>query len=351
MKKVIILIIAIIFIISMWYILSLQPVSKDIEGKEVVIPMGSTAQQIAGILKENKLIKNKLAFRIFVKLNNISDFKAGTYYLKESMSTKEITKMLQTGVMYDPNQITITYLEGKTFPWLAKKIADITNNEEEDVYNLLKEEEYIDKLINKYWFITDDIKDSNIYYPLEGYLFPDTYALKNKDVSVEEIFEIMLDQMDKVLSEYKDEIEENEHSVHELLTVASIIEAESKKDEDRSTVASVIYNRLDSNMAIQSDVTTYYAIKVDMGERDLYLSEINKNNPYNTRGPNMNGKLPIGPIASVGKTSIEAAVRPSNTDYLYFVADKTGKLYFTKTNDEHNRKIEDLKSQGLWFEY
>ena len=101
----------------------------------------------------------------------------------------------------------------------------------------------------------------------------------------------------------------------------------------------VIYNRLDKNMAIQSDVTTYYAIKVNMGDRDLYQSEINLSNPYNTRGPNMEGKLPIAPIASVGRDSIEAAIEPNNTDYLFFVADKTGKLYFTKTNDEHNRII------------
>lgn len=351
MKKIIILIIGILLITVMWYFLSLQPFSKNIEEKEIVVPMGSSANQIANILKENKLIKSKLAFRIYIKINNVSDFKAGTYYLKENMSVKDITKMLQTGVMYDPNQITITYLEGKTFSWLAKKIADVTNNTEEDVFNTVKNEEYLDTIIQKYWFITDDIKNQDIYYALEGYLFPDTYALKNKDVSVEEIFEIMLDQMEKVLNDYKEEIEKNKYSVHELLTAASIIEAESRKDEDRSNVASVIYNRLDSGMAIQSDVTTYYAIKVDMGERDLYLSEINSNNPYNTRGPNMNGKLPVGPIASVGKSSIEAVIKPNDTDYLYFVADKTGKLYFTKTNEEHSKKVQELKSQGLWFEY
>lgn len=351
MKKIIILVIAVIAIASMWYIFSLKPVSKNIAEKEVTVPMGSSTKQIADILKENKLIKNKLAFRVYVKLNNVSDFKAGTYYLKESMSVKEITKMLHTGVMYDPNQITITYLEGKTFPWFAKKIADITDNTEEDVYNLLKDENYIDELINKYWFITDEVKNENIYYALEGYLFPDTYQLKSKDITVEEIFKIMLDQMEKVLDDYKEDIENNQYTVHQLLTIASIVEAESTKIEDRKDVASVIYNRLKSNMSIQSDVTTYYAIKVDMGERDLYMSEINWNNPYNTRGPNMNGKLPIGPIASVSKTSIEAAIKPNSTDFLYFVADKTGKLYFTKTNEEHNQMINDLKSKNLWFEY
>ncbi len=122
-------------------------------------------------------------------------------------------------------------------------------------------------------------------------------------------------------------------------------------DEGRKDVSSVIYNRLNQGMAIQSDVTTYYAFKVDMGERDLYQKELDKYNPYNTRGPNMEGKLPIGPISSVSKTSIEAAIEPNNTDYLFFVADKSGKVYFSKTVAEHNQIIRELKTKGLWFEY
>ncbi len=119
----------------------------------------------------------------------------------------------------------------------------------------------------------------------------------------------------------------------------------------RKDVSSVIYNRLDKNMAIQRDVTTYYAYKVDMGERDLYQKEINTYNPYNTRGPNMEGKLPIGPISSVGKNSIEAALKPSDTDYIFFVADKNGKLYFTETLVEHNNIVNKLRAEGLWLEY
>ena len=121
--------------------------------------------------------------------------------------------------------------------------------------------------------------------------------------------------------------------------------------EGRKDVSSVIYNRLASNIAIQSDVTTYYAIKVDMNERDLYQKELDTYNAYNTRGPNMEGKLPIGPIASVSKSSIEAALEPNDTDYIFFVADKNGKLYFTKTNEEHNTKVIELKTRGLWWEY
>lgn len=354
-KKIIICVVAIILLITIigliWYVASISKVSRKDDEIEVTIPLGSGTNKIAEILKENKLIKSKMAFKLYVKLNKVTNFQAGKYYLKQNMNVKEITQMLQTGIMHDPNQLSITYIEGKNMRWLAKKIEETTNNSQEAVMQVLSDENYINSLIDKYWFLTDEVKQEEIYYPLEGYLFPDTYAIKNKDVTVEEIFEKMLDKMEDVLEEYKSEIEKSKYSVHQILTIASIIETESMNSEGRKDVSSVIYNRLNRGMAIQSDVTTYYAVKVDMGERDLYQKELDTYNAYNTRGPNMEGKLPIGPVASVSKSSIEAALEPNNTDYIFFVADKDGKLYFTKTESEHNRIISELKEEGLWFEY
>ena len=135
------------------------------------------------------------------------------------------------------------------------------------------------------------------------------------------------------------------------MTVASIVELEGNNAENRAKIARVIYNRLDQNMSLGSDVTTYYAIRVDMGERDLYAKEINTYNAYNTRGPNMEGKLPVGPIASVSEESIVAALNPAQGDFLYFVADKNGDIYFTKTYEEHQEMIATLRKKGLWYEY
>lgn len=354
MKKVVIIIaiilVAILLIIGTYRILTM-PVSKNITEKQVEIPMGSGTSKIAEILKNNNLIRSKTAFKVYVKLNKISNFQAGTYYLKESMNLKEITEMLQTGKMYDPNQITITYLEGKPMWWLAKTISEKTNNTEEDVYDVLKNEEYIDKLIDKYWFITDEIKNKNIYYSLEGYLFPDTYAISNADAKVEEIFEKMLDRMEEVLEPYKQKIDDNKYTIHQLLTLASIVETEGMYREDRLNIASVFYNRLERNMSLGSCVTTYYSVKINMGDRDLYQKEINAANPYNTRGPGMEGKLPVGPISSISKISLDAVINPIETDYLFFVSDKDGKLYFTKTNAEHEQMIDELQSKGMWYEY
>lgn len=355
MKKIIIVIVVLVILLAVGAFLTykslISPVSDNGNEKEIIIPLGSTSEKIATILKDNNLIKNELAFRIYVKLNKVSNFQAGTYYLKENMDLKAMTDMLQTGVMFDPNELSITYIEGKNIKWLANTIEKRTNNSAEAVYNLLKDEEYLDKLIDKYWFITDEIKNEDIYYSLEGYLFPDTYAIANKDITVDKIFEKMLDKMESVLNEYKEEIEKSKYSVHQILSLASIIELESMHIEDRKDVASVLYNRLDKNISLGSDVTTYYSIGLNVGERDLYQKEIDAENPYNTRGPNMEGKLPVGPIASTSKSSIEAAIEPNNTNYLFFVADKNGKVYFTNTNAEHEQMIQNLVDKGLWYEY
>ena len=352
MKKVkigLMFVLILIILAMIGYKLMFGKASSSNKETEITIPLGTGTSGIAQILKENDIIRSKIGFKMYVKLNRINNFQAGTYYLKPNMSLKEITTSLQNGVMYDPNEIMITYLEGKNIRWLASKIEEVTNNKEQDVYDLLENEEYINSLIDKYWFISEEIKNEAIYYPIEGYLFPDTYALKNKDVKVEDIFEKMLNKMEQVLDE--NNLNKDIDNVHDILTIASIIEMESVNIEDRKDVSSVIYNRLDKKMAIQSDVTTYYAFKIDMGDRDLYQRELDAYNPYNTRGPKMEGKLPVGPISSVSRSSIEAALNPNKTDYLYFVADKSGKVYFSRTNSEHNKIISELKTKGLWFEY
>lgn len=351
LKIGLIFVIILILGILITYVSLFTKVSSSEAEIQVEIPLGTGPSAIAEILEKNEVIKSSLGFKLYIKINRINDFQAGTYNLRQNMSLKEIAESLQSGIVFDPEQMNFTYLEGKHIRWLAEEIASKTNNTEDDIYELLEDETYLNSLIDKYWFITDEIKDKEIYYSLEGYLFPDTYAIKNKDVTVEEIFEKMLDKMEEVLNEYKDEIDESNLSVHEILTLASIVEMESVNTEDREDVASVVYNRLDRKMAIQSDVTTYYAFKIDMGERDLYQRELDTYNPYNTRGPRMEGKLPVGPISSVSKSSIEAAINPSSTDYLFFVADKNGKVYFSKTTSEHDRIISDLRKKGLWFEY
>jgi len=317
----------------------------------IEVKEGNTSSDIAQILKEKDLIRNEIAFKIYLKINNINDFKAGYFELNQTMDIKEIVEKLGESTTINPNAVTVLFKEGLNIRGIASTIAKNTNNTEDSVYEVLGDEGYIDSLINEYWFITDEIKHPSIYYPLEGYLFPNTYTFDDKNVSVKEIFKVMLDEMDMRLSKYKDDIESSNYTVHELLTLASMSELEGVKLEDRKNIVSVFLNRLKKNMSLGSDVTTYYAFKVDMSERDLTNKEINTYNAYNTRGPNMNGKIPIGPIANPSKEAIESAIYPSSTDYLYFVADKNRNVYFTKTVSEHDKKVSELKKAGLWIEW
>ena len=318
--------------------------------KIIQIESGSSTLNIINNLKQNNIIKNEFIAKIYVKLHNVKSLKAGKYKFEGNESLPEVLNILTEGKVMDET-VTITFLEGKNMRYIASQIADNTNNTTNDVYNLLQDNNYITSVISKYWFVTEDIQKNGIYYPLEGYLYPDTYSFENEDVDVKTIFEKMLNKMGEVLEKNKKEIEDSKISVHNILTMASIVELEGNNAENRPKVASVIYNRLKNKMAIGSDVTTYYGIKVDMGERDLYAKEINTYNQYNTRGPNMAGKLPIGPIASVSEESINAVLNPAKESYLYFVADKNGELYFSNTNEEHEQTIQTLKKKGLWYEY
>jgi len=307
-------------------------------------------KSIANLLKEKNIIKNATVMKIYCQINNVNNLKAGKYELNNNEDLSQIIEHLSNGDVTD-DSVKITFIEGKNMRWIAKTIADKTENTEQDVFDLLEDEEYIDSLIEKYWFITDEIKDSRIYYPLEGYLLPDTYVFENKDVSVKDIFSIILNFTDKYLSSCKDKIEGSGLPVHHILTFASMAELEGKSLEDRAEIIGVFYNRIIDGMSLGSDVTTYYAFKVDMGDRDLTAKELNTENPYNTRGPNMAGKIPIGPICNPSKSAIEATLDYKQTDAYYFVADKNGKVYFTKNNSEHNKKIQELKDDGLWFTY
>ena len=335
--------------------------SSDTTIIEVDIPKGSTANDIGKILKEKDLIRSSTFFNIYVKLFKPGDMYAGIHKLSRSMTFKEILEELNTKPTTNPDEITLSFKEGITMRKIAEVIANGTNNTQDDVIAKSKDTEYLDKVISKYWFVTEDIKNSDIKYSLEGYLFPDTYNFKNKDVTVEEIFNKMLDEMAIVLEPYKNDMLKSELSVHELLTLASVIEKEAvdckkseckDKDDYRVNISKVFYNRLKSNMSLGSDVTTYYALEIDNALK--YVEEVcgGKNcidysvqSPYNTRlgDGSMNGKLPVGPIATLSKGSIKAAIYPSDVNYVYFIANiNTNEMFFYENYNDFLKKKNEL---------
>lgn len=335
--------------ICTFYNINMGPVSSDSTLKEVTIEPGSI-ESIGITLKENNLIKNVSIFKVYTRIMNKTNLKAGIYNLSQDMGVKKIVDVLCEGSTVNPDEIAITFKEGINVRKVATLISENTNNSYDSVLDVMDDGEYIDELIDKYWFLTDDIKNSYIYYPLEGYLFPNTYRFVNKDVSVSDIFTKMLDETDKILSQYKDKINDSELSVHELITLASIVELEGANSSDRKGVAGVFYNRLNSSSypTLGSDATTYYASRIDDWTISLTNRELDDcSNKYNTRC-SLNTGLPVGAICNPSRESIESTIDPEEHDYYYFVADCKGEVYLTKTSYEHNNIINKLKRENNW---
>ncbi len=352
LKRIIIILFILFFILiasaGTFVIVSLAPVDSKSDGSiEFVLEKGWGVNKIADELEKNNLIKNAFVLKVYIKLNDTPSFQAGTYLLSKSMSADEIIGSLTTGTNVVENSVKVTFVEGKYFPYYIKKISENFEFSEEEIMTKVNSEEFLNKVIKKYWFIEEDILNKDIYYPLEGYLFPDTYEFK-KDATIEEIILKMLDAMEIKLNNYKDEINLSNKKVSSLLTLASMVELEAVTPEDRAFVAGIFYNRLNVGMTLGSDVTTYYAVKKEMGE-SLTLVDLNSCNAYNTRGTCVQG-LPVGPICSPSLSSIVAAITPNENDYYYFVADKNNKVYPSKTSSDQDRVIKDLKTQGLWPE-
>ena len=146
----------------------------------------------------------------------------------------------------------------------------------------------------------------------------------------------------------KEEVKKSKYSIHEMMTLASIIELEAGTASDRKGVAGVFYNRLNNKWSLGSDVTTYYAEKLDNWSVDLKVSQLNKCNAYNTRSTCMNGKLPVSPVCNPGIDSIVASIEPTKHKYYYFVADCKGKVYFNTNSSGHYNTINKLKADGNW---
>lgn len=344
-----VLIISVTVFLTSLYTYNLSKVSNDETLKEIVIEKGSITS-VGNTLKEQKLIKSVLAFKIYVYISGKTNLKAATYDLSESMGTKKIVDILSSDIGNNTNEVKLTFNEGLNIREIAQIIDKNTNNSEEDVFNLLKDKEYLQELINKYWFLEDEILNDKIYYSLEGYLYPNTYSFSSVEVSIKEIFEVMLDDMDRKLTKYREELDQSSLSIHELITLASIVELEGSNIDDRKGIAGVFYNRINKGMTLGSDVTTYYGAKVNMSERELYASEISECNDYNTRCSTFNG-LPISPICNPSIEAIEAVIQPTKSNYYYFVADINKKIYFSQSSTEHNQTIYNLKTNNLWYEY
>ena len=241
---------------------ALSPVAKKGEGKDIklLVEKGDTVKEIAKLLKEKGAIKDENIFNLYTRISGKSAFKQGRYKFNTENDVKTIVEKLVKGDV-NKEEIKLQLLEGKTIKDLAEVVAKVTTNTKEQFLTKMKDKDYIKKLSEKYWFIDyDTVTKEGIYYPLEGYLFPDTYIFDNKEVSIEIIIDAMLKQTEKKIAEYKNIQGEKKLTVHEVLILASIIELEAgtsstKSEEktlsDREVVAKIFMNRLNKKMSLR----------------------------------------------------------------------------------------------------
>lgn len=315
---------------AFFYVYSaLQPLDNSSEEVEVVIPMGSSINSIASILEENGIIRNSTIFSYYTRLTDNGGFQAGVYQLSSSMSGGEIIEKLNSG---PTAAYRVTIPEGRQMVQIAEIVEETFGIEAGEFLAKVNNEDYLRELQEKFPdILTDEIFQEDLRFALEGYLFPATYHFYHTDVTIEEIIEQMLQKTADILGPRTAEREAMGLTVHELLTMSSIIEAEATGLTDRKKIASVFYNRLEIDMPLQTDPTVLYA--KGMHKARVLYAYLTVDSPFNTY---IHRGLPIGPIGNAGVDSITAALEPEDTDYLFFLADRHGNVFYSKTYDEHN---------------
>ena len=331
---------------------ALQPV--DPSSKQYVkvqIPEGANSQEIGSILEKSGLVKHGLLFTAYVKYKNYSDLKSGYYNLQKSMSTEDLIKALQKGGTPEPQEVVyanLTIPEGFTLEQIAQTVAQLQGDFKEPLtaeafMAKVQDENFIAQEVAKYPKLLESLpaKDSGVRYRLEGYLFPATYTIK-ESTTIESLIDEMLATMDKNLSPHYATIKEKNLTVNELLTIASLVEKEGAKTEDRKLIAGVFYNRLNLGITLQSNIAILYA-EGKLGQKislaDDVAIDTAIDSPYNVY---TNIGLMPGPVDSPSLDAIESSINQTKSDNLFFVANvQDGKVYFAATKEEHDKNVEE----------
>ena len=337
---------------------SLQPVDADSKQYVTVqIPEGSNVQEIGKTLEDAGLIKHGLVFSLYAKYKNYADLKSGYYNLQKSMSTEDIIHELQKGgtaEAQEPVLATLTIPEGYTIDQMAQAVAQLQGDFKEPLtadafLAKVQDDSFISQEVAKYPSLLESLptKESGARYRLEGFLFPATYSIK-ESTTVESLIDEMLAAMDKTLAPHYSTIKSKNLTVNELLTIASLVEKEGAKTDDRKLIAGVFYNRLNLGMPLQSNIAILYA-QGKLGQKislaDDAGIDTSINSPYNVY---TNLGLMPGPVDSPSLDAIESSINQTKSENLYFVADVTdGKVYYASNKEEHDRNVADHVNSKL----
>ena len=308
---------------------------SKIEIIQISIESGASASDISSQLASEGVISSQLAFELYLRNENLTDkLRAGDYEIPNNLEFSEITTILLKGPPL--KTYTITIPEGL---WISETLLSISSQTGFD-YDLLKNS-----------LLSGQVKSKNLYlndpselYNWEGLLYPNTYQI-DVESNGEEILQIMVDELESVTERLMNEYDLPSwlSSYNELFTVASLVEAESKLQEDRPLVSSVVKNRLNDNMLIQIDATVLYALQKRKSQ--VLLVDLQIDSPYNTY---KYLGLPPTPISGFGERSIKAVLETPENDYLYYLlTDKNGKMSFTNDYTDFINMKNKAKEEGV----
>lgn len=324
MKKLFLLAIGLCIVAYMWYARSLSPVGGS-QAVRVTVEQGMGAAQVGSLLQEKGLIRSATAFKLHMKLKGAeAGVQAGTFLLRPSMSVAEIAQVLRTG---KSEEVSLTIPEGWTVTEMDALLAE----------NGLADSGAVLDCLQRCDFSTFDFLPRGKGLAarggrLEGYLFPETYFVNAAEFVPKFFLERQLGTFRaRVVDDLAAEIKASGHSLHDIVTMASLVEAETRTDAERPIVAGILWKRFDADMSLGVDATVRYILDKPTGA--LTQSDLDVQSPYNTR--RFKG-LPPGPIASPGLSSIRAALQPQESPYWYYLHDSKGMIHYATTNDEHN---------------
>lgn len=306
------------------------------------IEEGETFDSVLSNLKEEGLISSVQIVDLYAKLTSHDQYFAGTFELNDGMSVSELLETIADETKVLRESVTLTIPEGTWAKEIAASISELfPQYTQSDILAQWNDLDYLSELAADYSFLNlEDLSNSEYNVALEGYLFPETYFLDmNSDLDT--ITRTLLDQFGKIYEEHQSEFESSEYSVHELVTLASIVQFEAGSVKDMPTIAGVFYNRLRDQMNLESSVTVCYALYDEFDDPKDCETRTDIESPYNTY---LNSGLPIGPILNPGEDALVSVLEPETSDYYFFAADINGDgtVHYSKTYEEHLAICEEL---------
>ena len=309
-----------------WWLLYGRP-TKASRGSDVAVTIsqGSNVSAIAAKLEKAGVVPSALGFELYVRaIGAGDDFQSGRYHFEAGASNGTIVTALQTG--YSPQISEVAIPEGYSVRQIAARLDKRAGVDAEEFKTLALTQ-------GKSFQADHPFLKSNHTDSLEGYLFPKTYLIK-KGMTPRAIIDMMLTQFGEETADLDLAYARSRNlTLNDVATIASIIEKETLAKSDQAMVASVLYNRLRSGMRLGLDTTIIYALGLDNKER-VYFKDLKVDSPYNTY---KHFGLPPGPICNPGLPALKAAASPADTKYVYFIADKDGKLWYATSGAEFNK--------------